>query len=44
MIRDGAGGQFDPAVVEAFLRREAEFREIRERMDRQEVASPESPE
>jgi putative two-component system response regulator len=34
MIREGAGGPFEPAVVEAFLGREKEFREIRERMDR----------
>lgn len=31
MIREGAGTQFDPAVVEAFLEVEADFREIARR-------------
>jgi putative two-component system response regulator len=43
MIREGSGGQFEPAVVEAFLDREQEFRAIRERMDREEAATREGP-
>ncbi len=33
ILREGSGTHFDPAVIDAFLSIEAEFAEIRDRMD-----------